>query len=535
MSASEYMFTGLLTIVCAVTYRARNRYFVSQRDTYNKIMLGLGFWLAMMLVRAVAAAEIVPGSVIGEEGIYQSLAEALLLVAGGVFLAVGVSEWLRKLVAASVSAADPKATVAVDVFPTLAIEMVTAERLSDQIYMIDRALRDRIGYDILRIALYDARGWNVTQYCVGKGKNLLTERDKSISTHETMLERLFKEPRIVHERLLSGSKLTDDRWLAACGASSAVTIPLLVGERAVAAVTFAAAENDLTVATSAEFVAALRGTLAPMVQAETLQAELIAYNRRILDITGAIKQLVSTEDHNKALTAIVEMVVKKLPTTYGRLWRYDEDAQTLELVADAKIRELGEQIGVAGTLRLADAPRHRAALYGGRLALVNQSDEDAAMDEQEMKLSLLPGLQSALLMPLLAGNKPVGLLAIAEMRSWERRNFSLPETLFARGMANLAALSLDLLKRNDNLQLLSGRVRRLREKQTVDRMFTSLPQRLATPLTSIMARSEQLLVGNVDLDPETSKNLRSIRRQTEVMLDEIRNLQDAHEETLLRL
>jgi transcriptional regulator with GAF, ATPase, and Fis domain len=535
MSAVEFMFTTLLIIVCAVTHRARDRYFVSQPDTYNKIMLGLGLWLAMMLVRAAAAAEIVPAGMIGEGGIYQSLAEALLLVAGGIFLAVGISEWLRRLAAASISVGDPKVKAAVDVFPSLALEMVTAERLSDQIYMIDRALRDRIGYDILRIALYDARGWNVTQYCVGQGKNLLTERDKSISTHETMLERIFREPQVIHEKRLPDSELADDRWLAACGASSAVTIPLLVGERTVAAVTFAAAENDLVVATSAAFVIALRGTLAPMIQAETLQADLIAYNRRILDITSAIKQLVSSDDNNKALAAIVETVVKKLPTTYGRLWRYDEDAQTLEFVSDAKIRELGDGVSAVSTLYLADAPAHRKALHTSRMVLVNQSDESTVMHEQETRLALLPGLQSALLIPLLAENKPVGLLAIAEMRSWERRSFSLPETLFARGMANLAALTLDLLKRNDNLQLLSGRVHRMREKQTVDRIFTSLPQRLATPLTSIMARSEQLLVGSVNLDPETTKNLRSIRCHTEVILDEIRNLQEAREETLLRI
>ena len=67
------------------------------------------------------------------------------------------------------------------------------------------------------------------------------------------------------------------------------------------------------------------------------------------------------------------------------------------------------------------------------MMLINQREERMQMDEQEMVESMTTGMQSALIVPLMAGSEPIGAMALAEMRNWDRRNFSLPETLFCQG------------------------------------------------------------------------------------------------------
>lgn len=536
MTAADYMFVLFLALIAFITHHARDRYFAPRTESYSKIMIGVGLWLTMMLVRTLGKVGLIPGvnSDIGQ--VYHSLAEALLLVAGGLLVGIGVIEWWRYAAprirrrTAQVDRKGQKEDLIRQIMPRLAVEVISADRLRDQMFVLDKALRQHINYDILRVAVYDGRGLNVTQYCLGSGRNLLAERDKSISTNKTLLGQLFAEPRVVQQYELAASQLEDDRWLAGCGAIAAITIPIQIGRRAIGAVTFAAAEADLSWLANDNFVAALRSLMTPLVHAETLQEELVSYNRRLLDMTATLKTLVGSGDDTDALKSLLETLVRKLPTTYGRLWSCDPEMETLTLIADAGIRDLGSNVAQVWKLSLSEAACHKRALQSGRLMIINQEKSGDQMDEHEMRLGLISNAQSALLIPLYAGDRPVGLLSLAEMRSWERRNFSLPETLFARGMANLASLTMVSSSSRSDLRSLNDRVRRLREQDTVNRVFTRLPQRLATPLTSIIARAGQLAQYVPEEAGDAARNLDIIRRQAEAALEEIRELQETREQ-----
>ncbi len=81
-------------------------------------------------------------------------------------------------------------------FDSLRAELLDADRISDHMRLIYDRLRDNIGFNILRIAVFDQRGFNVTQHCLGIGKSLLTDRDRSISTQKTQLGALFSQPQL---------------------------------------------------------------------------------------------------------------------------------------------------------------------------------------------------------------------------------------------------------------------------------------------------------------------------------------------------
>ncbi len=49
--------------------------------------------------------------------------------------------------------------------------------------------------------------------------------------------------------------------------------------------------------------------------------QLVTYNRQILNLTGALKTVVSGGEPTAMLQELLELLVKKVPTTYCRLWR----------------------------------------------------------------------------------------------------------------------------------------------------------------------------------------------------------------------
>jgi GAF domain-containing protein len=409
-------------------------------------------------------------------------------------------------------------------------ELAVADRIQDSIQLIDNALQQIMSYDILRIAVFDDRGQNVTQYSLGQGRNLLTERNHSISTHKTQLGTLFESPEVVCNSALSDSPFEDDRWLVSCGMRSALSIPILADGRVVAVVTLSAYEKNLDRAIGEKIAPALSAALVSLVKCDNYSHQLVIYNRQILDLTSTLKKLVSTSDMQQFLNELAETVVKKLPATYCRFWRYDSDKETLEFVADAFSRDVSRHVTETRSLPLAKARWHKLAIQAGRLMLINQREERMQMDDQELVQSLVVGLQSALLVPMLVGNEAIGIMAVAEMRNWDRRAFSLSDSLFARGIANMAAQAMMSAATVERVGRLTRQVDRLEKGRLFGEVFKDLPKRLATPLTSIMARTQQLIDSAKQPDDQTVKNLAIIKMQTEKMMNDVRKLQEARRE-----
>jgi transcriptional regulator with GAF, ATPase, and Fis domain len=416
------------------------------------------------------------------------------------------------------------------VLAELRYDLAGAEQIEEKMHHISSALQRILPHDILRVAVYDTRGYNVTQHSLGQGKNLVSERGKSISTHKTQLGALFHSPTIVYTDRLDVSVYEDDRWLASCGAACALSIPIMVGDKAVAIVTLASVTPGLSKSVAEEISSDLSVTLLPIIKSDIFTQQLVSYNRQILDLTSALKQLVSTEDTERLLGQLADLIVRKLPVSFCRIWSYDSDRDQLELAAESQIRDLSKQVSEVKTLSVSKMQWHKLALRTGRMMLVNQQEERMQMDQQELIQSMISGMQSALIVPIMAGNEPIGAMALSELRSWERRNFSLPDTLFVRGIANIAAQALLATRKNKAVTLLNNRLEQLEKGRLANQIALDLPKRMATPLTSIMARTQQVLDRVGTSDERTVRHLEVIKKQTEKMMDEVRAIQDGKRE-----
>ena len=409
---------------------------------------------------------------------------------------------------------------------SLRLDLLDTERITDHIRLIYDRLREHIGFDILRIAVFDQRGYNVTQHCLGVGKNLLSDRDRSISTQKTLLGALFAEPQLTFCSDLRSSSYDDDLWLAGCGANCALSLPLISNNTVIAVVTFAASGNTLSRELGERITASLTSALLPLIKADTMAQQLVAYNRQILNLTGALKTVVSGGEPAQLLQELLELLVTKVPTTYCRLWRYNSLSEALEFVADSRCRDIGELGPAPTTIALDRVHWHRQAVQTGRVMVINQREARTQMDQDEESLALIAGTRSALIIPLMNGAKTIGVISLAELRCWERNHFSLSETLFSRALANIIAQVLTIQINAEESQILRRQVTNMQHRNTVGELVTELPMRLSTPLTSIMARTDQLISSVAVKDEAASAHLLAIKRQTEKIVQEVRKIQD---------
>jgi GAF domain-containing protein len=166
------------------------------------------------------------------------------------------------------------------------------------------------------------------------------------------------------------------------------------------------------------------------------------------------------------------------------------------------------------TLCLEELPWHRLALESKKAMLVNQSDPEGMMPDSEIKSAFSRPINSAVLVPLVVGDKTIGLLSLAEERDWNRRPFTQPEILTAElaaeQLANLIGQSLWDEKPAVAEALAAG-----------DKRFNQLRKTISDPLTTIMGASELLLVRKEQLEPELLRYAYIIQKMSERIKDSI--------------
>lgn len=405
-------------------------------------------------------------------------------------------------------------------------ELEDVELLEDKLLLIYDTLRRALAFDLLRIAVFDPRGFQMTQYCVGKGRNLISERNKAIATHSTQLGRVFTSPQLVAADDLARSDFEDDRWLSSCGVNYALTFPVLHNNLVIAAITLASESATLPYQRGEQIAADLSSTLAPAIRIHQLNHQLVTLNRQLLDLTGALRIVAQEKTPERLLAELMSLLVHKLPATFCRLWRYDHRAETIELVGESASHDVSAQAAIVTSVSLNTARWHNAAVQHGRLIVINQREEHISMDDGEISLTTVAGVQSALIIPIVANSRVLGLLTVSELRCWERSHFSLSDTLFARGMAGVMAHVLERIGDTMQVDALRRRVNQLERTQTLGDVFVDLPIRLATPLTSIMARADHLITTVGVRDEDASTNLVAIKRQAEKIVKEVRAIQE---------
>jgi HD-GYP domain-containing protein (c-di-GMP phosphodiesterase class II)/HAMP domain-containing protein len=163
----------------------------------------------------------------------------------------------------------------------------------------------------------------------------------------------------------------------------------------------------------------------------------------LLDASVAVSSALHVD---KILQILCEKIADSQKVTYCRITLIDPDTNSLVVKAAAPTR--GDMVdwkhGLGECLDLDRARHHAEVLKSGKPVVLRKNGQlSGEGSEEEWEWSLTPDTSSALLVPLLSKDEPIGVVTLGEIRRWTRTPFSAKKIEFYQTLMNQAAVAID--------------------------------------------------------------------------------------------
>ena len=245
----------------------------------------------------------------------------------------------------------------------------------------------------------------------------------------------------------------DPRYLdAITGIRSEMCVPLKIGERVIGVIDVegdranAFSEDDL------RLLSTLAGQLATTIENARLFAETNGRAKDLALLLGTSTAISSTLDLDQILKTVARQIITSLVATFCRITLLDETGENLVIRAVYPIREQEGKGDFGRQCPLVVVPWHKRVIETGEPVVLRQDVPELALSNEECKMVLTEGVQSAALIPLIVGGRVLGVISLGEERSWERSPFTPEKVALCQSIAAQAAVAIENARLYEELQ-----------------------------------------------------------------------------------
>ncbi len=227
-------------------------------------------------------------------------------------------------------------------------------------------------------------------------------------------------------------------------ARARLCVPIRRGTRAIGAIYLEADRPGVFLQAHLRFINLLAEHAAIALENARLYDE--TKNRaRELQLLLDVSSIVSASlDVDEVLHRLADKFVSALQVAFCHIALLDEEGQRLVIRASATPPSRTNVIAaIASEFPLAMAPRFAQVLLGGRPLLVQQSVPETAFSADELRLVADAMTQSALLVPLVVGERTLGVITLGEHRHWGRSPITTEKIDLCLAMAAQAAIAIE--------------------------------------------------------------------------------------------
>jgi GAF domain-containing protein len=373
-------------------------------------------------------------------------------------------------------------------------------------------------FDHVSLVVTPESGGNLTRISMGNSGGMLVDRLAGIPAGDGALGKAIRSGEACVDRD-TGPKgnSCEDSLFRACGIKSRITVPLSYGDTIYGALSLGHKKPNFYSAGDCKWLSMFALQLAFLVQQQRLKDGLKRKESLEQSLSEFESRLAGEENLRTLMEDAAASFISDLPKSFARVTLLSKERSELIHCAAKQIREEGIDLKQQERFSLDDLPWHRLALEAKRPMLVHQDDPESLMSRREAGIIMDEKVNSALLVPLLLSGKPVGIVSVGEMRSWDRQPMTEDETAFVKHRAN--QLSLGLRK-----SLISRANDRLRErikssdsgeaaghvKTRARTWLSSLSYQINNPLTSIRGSAELLKMKEPGLSQDALRYLGNI-------------------------
>ena len=389
-------------------------------------------------------------------------------------------------------------------------QLLTAAResvgLKNQLSKIAEVIAREIDFEMMSLVIVRGVDGSTRRLTIGTGGSFLDERNLAPSDRRALTSAVLLDgqPFVVtdydRENQFVGEDMLDSGLFR-----SALVVPVTDSQKIVATLTLAHSRANRYYRQDARMLAFASPTLARMISDENHRIIINGREKRMARLTNFVKVARLAESFNEIAQTASKLITTELNSCQTRISLVEDHGQFLKSCGLYAQREIPAKVPATGEMIVSLMPCHRLVLESGRQLLVSQADaESAQMPESESSQALNARLSSALIVPIKRGEKVIGMISIAEMRHWERFQFSQADILFVQSLSEI--LSLAHAAATDTGYTLTVDRSRIKASVIADHEARS---RVRSSLTGIMG-SLELLHGPGGRNPENIKRYLSI-------------------------
>jgi len=317
--------------------------------------------------------------------------------------------------------------------------------LQDNYQAVAGYLVDSLPVQVVSFAI-KAEGRPVRCLTVGENKSLLSaEKSHPQGGEETHIDYILRTGQsLTLEDVGSKSDPQPDPMLISTNMKFAVAYPLKSGSIVNSVLTVATSKSKHLSSVEIENIEATLPVLQNMVAEELHRVAVSTRDKRAILVRDFMSQIGMSETPKSSVKRAVNVLLAELETSIVRVAMFENDSSSLHSLAVSARASVKVETPDNGHMTLSLMPYHVLVRDTGRMMLINQEDTDRKMSVAEMSQSLCPELKSALLVPIKAGEEVVGIISLAERRSWDRFQFNHSDITFVVSIATALALAFKL-------------------------------------------------------------------------------------------
>ena len=211
------------------------------------------------------------------------------------------------------------------------------------------------------------------------------------------------------------------------------------------------------------------------------------------------ERAISSKDLSKPLRELASLIVDLTPSTFCRIVLIDRNRKIFRTAAMAQARKLKWPKTNDSGIFLAGVALHRKALLSGDTIRFGHGDSKHEISLEESARTLPPGIRHGLIIPLMMGEKVVGLMTVGESRREERSSLAGGSSMFISSVAGLISTALTLHRERwitnnarEGSRKLTLRQSRAPQASVGSNVSLSVKSRINGPLAGIIASCEYL-------------------------------------------
>lgn len=169
---------------------------------------------------------------------------------------------------------------------------------------------------------------------------------------------------------------------------------------------------------------------------------LLARTRELSLLLDVSQALSSTLDLDDRLAAFAEKMAKGVPVTFCRVALLENKGKQFVIRAAYPLRALDWDPGVGHVFPLADCPLEQQ-LFAEQRPIILENIQPADFRPGCIEATFIGLARSALLLPIQVKGRPMGVVLLGEMRSWDRESFHAGKVRLCEALVDQVGVAIE--------------------------------------------------------------------------------------------